>query len=105
MKTSLTLLALAAAQAVQALPRITRSGRFLVDPTGARFFIKGVAYQPAGTGAHVISKGEGSSVDKRVTSRRRLRGQYRQRWLPRGQLSLYLTVKLAHAYGLALGLR
>lgn len=50
MRAALTLLALAAASTVQALPRITRQGRYLVDPTGARFFIKGIAYQPAGNG-------------------------------------------------------
>ncbi|WOO80933.1 1,3-beta-glucanosyltransferase gel4 [Vanrija pseudolonga] len=31
-----------------ALPQITRSGKYLYDPSGARFYIKGVAYQPQG---------------------------------------------------------
>jgi hypothetical protein len=33
---------------VEALPKITRTGRFLFDPSGNRFYIKGVAYQPPG---------------------------------------------------------
>lgn len=31
-----------------ALPPITRKGKYLYDPSGARFYIKGVAYQPQG---------------------------------------------------------
>lgn len=31
-----------------ALPQITRTGKYLYDPEGNRFFIKGVAYQPQG---------------------------------------------------------
>ncbi|KAL1410950.1 1,3-beta-glucanosyltransferase [Vanrija albida] len=31
-----------------ALPQITRSGKYLYDPSGTRFYIKGVAYQPQG---------------------------------------------------------
>jgi hypothetical protein len=33
---------------VQALPKITRTGRYLYDETGARFYIKGIAYQEQG---------------------------------------------------------
>ncbi|KAI5449931.1 1,3-beta-glucanosyltransferase [Naganishia albida] len=31
-----------------ALPSITRTGKYLYDPSGSRFYIKGVAYQPQG---------------------------------------------------------
>ncbi|TXT13593.1 hypothetical protein VHUM_00960 [Vanrija humicola] len=31
-----------------ALPQITRTGKYLYDPSGTRFYIKGVAYQPQG---------------------------------------------------------
>lgn len=34
---------------VAALPKITRSGRYLYDESGNRFYIKGIAYQPEGT--------------------------------------------------------
>ncbi|KAG6837883.1 hypothetical protein H0H93_013036 [Arthromyces matolae] len=34
---------------VQALPKITRSGRYLYSEDGSRFYIKGVAYQAQGT--------------------------------------------------------
>ncbi|EIW66984.1 1,3-beta-glucanosyltransferase [Tremella mesenterica] len=34
---------------ISALPQITRQGKYLFDPSGNRFFIKGVAYQPQGT--------------------------------------------------------
>ncbi len=33
---------------VQAIPKITRTGRYLYDDTGTRFYIKGVAYQEQG---------------------------------------------------------
>lgn len=31
-----------------ALPQITRKGKYLYDPSGTRFYIKGLAYQPQG---------------------------------------------------------
>ncbi|GHJ88206.1 hypothetical protein NliqN6_4608 [Naganishia liquefaciens] len=31
-----------------ALPQITRKGKYLYDPSGTRFYIKGIAYQPQG---------------------------------------------------------
>ncbi|PPQ65976.1 hypothetical protein CVT24_011193 [Panaeolus cyanescens] len=33
---------------VHAIPKITRTGRYLYDDSGQRFYIKGVAYQPEG---------------------------------------------------------
>ncbi|KAK1922373.1 Glucanosyltransferase-domain-containing protein [Papiliotrema laurentii] len=39
---------LAFAVGTSALPQITRTGKYLYDPQGTRFFIKGVAYQPQG---------------------------------------------------------
>ena len=33
---------------VQALPKITRTGRYLYDESGTRFYIKGIAYQEQG---------------------------------------------------------
>ncbi|GFZ51518.1 1,3-beta-glucanosyltransferase gas1 [Saitozyma sp. JCM 24511] len=39
---------LAALHGVQSLPQITRTGKYLYDPSGNRFSIKGVAYQPEG---------------------------------------------------------
>lgn len=42
---ALTLLALSG---TLALPQITRKGKYLYDPSGTRFYIKGVAYQPQG---------------------------------------------------------
>jgi hypothetical protein len=32
----------------QAISKITRTGKYLYDDTGSRFYIKGVAYQPQG---------------------------------------------------------
>ncbi|KAK4683553.1 hypothetical protein P7C73_g6692, partial [Tremellales sp. Uapishka_1] len=40
--------ALSLLASTRALPQISRTGKYLYDPTGARFFIKGVAYQPEG---------------------------------------------------------
>ncbi|KAF7325016.1 1,3-beta-glucanosyltransferase [Mycena kentingensis (nom. inval.)] len=45
---ALAALAVVAAPTVSALPKITRSGRYLYDPNGTRFFIKGIAYQTQG---------------------------------------------------------
>ncbi|ORY25518.1 putative 1,3-beta-glucanosyltransferase [Naematelia encephala] len=42
------LAAIAALPLAFALPQISRTGKYLYDPTGARFYIKGVAYQPEG---------------------------------------------------------
>lgn len=33
---------------VQALPKISRTGRYLYDDSGTRFYIKGIAYQQQG---------------------------------------------------------
>ncbi|WWD20964.1 hypothetical protein CI109_105443 [Kwoniella shandongensis] len=33
---------------ISALPKITRTGKYLYDESGSRFYIKGVAYQPQG---------------------------------------------------------
>lgn len=33
---------------VQALPKVTRSGRYLYNEDGSRFYIKGIAYQEQG---------------------------------------------------------
>jgi hypothetical protein len=33
---------------VQAIPQITRTGKYLYNESGERFYIKGVAYQPQG---------------------------------------------------------
>jgi hypothetical protein len=45
---TLLLLASTLATSVQAISRITRSGRYLYDESGSRFYIKGVAYQEQG---------------------------------------------------------
>jgi len=34
---------------VGALPKITRTGRYLYDESGTRFYIKGIAYQEQGS--------------------------------------------------------
>jgi hypothetical protein len=39
---------LALATSVAAISKVTRTGRYLYTDGGTRFFIKGVAYQPAG---------------------------------------------------------
>ncbi|GAA98026.1 carbohydrate-binding module family 43 protein [Mixia osmundae IAM 14324] len=46
-KTGATVLALAAS-ASAAVSKVSRQGKFLVDASNQRFYIKGVAYQPAG---------------------------------------------------------
>jgi hypothetical protein len=46
--TALTLLLSTLTTTTLALPQITRKGKYLYDPSGARFYIKGVAYQPQG---------------------------------------------------------
>ncbi|WWC64243.1 uncharacterized protein I303_106852 [Kwoniella dejecticola CBS 10117] len=51
MKLSLTLLGLPFLSLAAALPKITRTGKYLYDETGGRFYIKGVAYQPQGEAA------------------------------------------------------
>lgn len=33
---------------VQALPKVTRTGRYLYSEDGSRFYIKGIAYQEQG---------------------------------------------------------
>ncbi len=33
---------------VQAIPKVTRSGRYLYNDDGSRFYIKGIAYQEQG---------------------------------------------------------
>ncbi|KAJ3506093.1 hypothetical protein NLJ89_g7068 [Agrocybe chaxingu] len=43
-----TLLTAFLATSVQAIPRITRTGRYLYDESGTRFYIKGIAYQEQG---------------------------------------------------------
>ncbi|CAA7259990.1 unnamed protein product [Cyclocybe aegerita] len=43
-----TLLTALVATSVQAIPRITRTGRYLYDESGTRFYIKGIAYQEQG---------------------------------------------------------
>lgn len=40
---------------VEALPQITRTGRYLFDTSGNRFYIKGVAYQPPGASWKTMS--------------------------------------------------
>ncbi|WVQ81620.1 hypothetical protein IAT38_003744 [Cryptococcus sp. DSM 104549] len=45
---TLALLGLPLLAAVSALPNITRTGKYLYDESGDRFYIKGVAYQPQG---------------------------------------------------------
>ena len=45
----LTLLSGLVATGVQGLPKITRTGKYLYDESGTRFYIKGVAYQEQGT--------------------------------------------------------
>lgn len=42
------LTALAFLTTTLALPQITRKGKYLYDPSGTRFYIKGIAYQPQG---------------------------------------------------------
>lgn len=50
MRLSTTLCALAGlAHTVLALPKITRTGRYLYSPDGSRFYIKGISYQEQGT--------------------------------------------------------
>ncbi|KAF8610763.1 carbohydrate-binding module family 43 protein/Glycoside hydrolase family 72 protein [Ceratobasidium sp. AG-I] len=50
MRISTTLVALAGlAHTVLALPKITRTGRYLYNPDGSRFYIKGISYQEQGT--------------------------------------------------------
>ncbi|WWC73310.1 uncharacterized protein I206_107277 [Kwoniella pini CBS 10737] len=51
MKLSLTLLGLPFLSLATALPKITRTGKYLYDESGSRFYIKGVAYQPQGEAA------------------------------------------------------
>ncbi|CAD6573513.1 MAG: 1,3-beta-glucanosyltransferase gas1 [Tremellales sp. Tagirdzhanova-0007] len=45
---TLSLSALSISPLISALPQITRTGKYLYDPSGNRFSIKGVAYQPEG---------------------------------------------------------
>ena len=45
---ALTAGVLALAGGAYALPKVTRSGRYLYNPDGTRFFIKGIAYQEQG---------------------------------------------------------
>lgn len=52
---TLLLLASTLATSVQAISRITRSGRYLYDESGSRFYIKGVAYQEQGMLRHHAS--------------------------------------------------
>lgn len=40
------------ASGVQAISPITRSGIYLYDETGTRFYVKGIAYQPQGYSFH-----------------------------------------------------
>ncbi|KAF9650722.1 glycoside hydrolase family 72 protein [Thelephora ganbajun] len=49
---TLLIAAAALATTVRALPQITRKGRYLYNPDGSRFYIKGVAYQPQGQAAN-----------------------------------------------------
>lgn len=49
---TLLLLASTLATSVQAISRITRTGRYLYDESGTRFYIKGVAYQEQGMLSH-----------------------------------------------------
>ena len=44
----LTVLSAFLACTVQALPKISRVGRYLYDESGNRFYIKGIAYQEQG---------------------------------------------------------
>ena len=37
------------ASGVQAISQVTRSGQYLYEPDGSRFYIKGIAYQSQGT--------------------------------------------------------
>lgn len=39
---------------VQAIPKVTRSGRYLYNEDGSRFYIKGVAYQEQGMHSYAI---------------------------------------------------
>ncbi|WRT68843.1 uncharacterized protein IL334_005824 [Kwoniella shivajii] len=48
MKLSFGLLGLSLLSLTSALPKITRTGKYLYDESGSRFYIKGVAYQPQG---------------------------------------------------------
>ncbi|WWC97763.1 hypothetical protein V866_004649 [Kwoniella sp. B9012] len=47
----LALLGLPFLYLTSALPKITRTGKYLYDESGSRFYIKGVAYQPQGEAA------------------------------------------------------
>lgn len=46
--TALIATSLLAALSVTALPRVSRTGRYLYQEDGSRFFIKGIAYQAQG---------------------------------------------------------
>ncbi|KAF8155936.1 glycoside hydrolase family 72 protein [Crassisporium funariophilum] len=48
----LTLLTAFIAGTVQAIPKVTRTGKYLYTDTGSRFFIKGIAYQEQGVVIH-----------------------------------------------------
>lgn len=39
---------------VQAIPKVTRTGRYLYQEDGTRFYIKGIAYQEQGMSAHSV---------------------------------------------------
>jgi 1,3-beta-glucanosyltransferase GAS1 len=41
----------ALATGADAISKITRSGRYLYDESGNRFYIKGIGYQPQGAGS------------------------------------------------------
>lgn len=44
----LSLLLVFLASGIQAIPKVTRSGKYLYTDAGTRFYIKGIAYQNQG---------------------------------------------------------